>query len=114
MSEQETLDAIRRIKKTHENLVVFMGVLIGMILLIYFFTFAMFVDKASTVLVWFETITAIMMALMLVFLKKVGFFLTKLFLGRRPDCRALLATWVTADLALDDQALVKKALEKIN
>ena len=114
MSEQETLNALRRIKKTHENLVVTIGVLIGMTLLIYFFTFAMFVDKASTVLVWFETITAILMALMLVFLKKVGFFLTKLLLGRRPDCRAVLATLVAADLVLDEQALVEKALEKLN
>ena len=108
MSEQETLDAIRRIKKTHENLVVFIGVLIGMTLLIYFFTFAMFVDKASTVLVWFETITTILMALMLVFLKKVGFFLTRLLLGRRPDCRAVFTSIVAADLALDDQVIVDK------
>ncbi len=108
MSEQETLNAIRRIKKTHENLVVTIGVLIGMTLLIYFFTFAMFVDKASMVLVWFETITAILMALMLVFLKKVGFFLTKLLLGRRPDCRVVFTAIVAADLALDDQAIVEK------
>ena len=108
MSEQETLNAIRRIKKTHENLVVFIGVLIGMTLLIYFFTFAMFVDKASTVLVWFETITTILMAFMLVFLKRVGFFLTKLRLGRRPDCRAVFSAIVAADLALDEKALVEK------
>lgn len=108
MSEQEILNAVRRIKNTHENLVVTIGVLIGMTLLIYFFTFAMFVDKASTVLVWFETITAILMALMLVFLKKVGFFLTKLLLGRRSDCRAVFTTIVAADLALDDQTIVEK------
>ncbi len=114
MSEQETLNAIRRIKKTHENLVVFIGVLIGMTLLIYFFTFAMFVDKASTVLVWFETITTILMALMLVFLKKVGFFLTRLLLGRKPDCRSIFAVLKTADLALDEQVLVEKINEKLN
>jgi len=108
MSEQETLNAVRRIKKTHENLVVTIGVLIGMTLLVYFFTFAMFVDKASTVLIWFEVITAILMALMLVFLKKVGFFLTKLLLGRHPDCRTVLAVLVAADLALDEQVIVKK------
>ena len=108
MSEQETLDAIGRIKKTHENLVVTVGVLIGMTLLIYFFTFAMFVDKASTVLIWFEVITTILMALMLVYLKKVGFFLTRILLGRRPDCRAVLAVLKTADLALDEQAIVEK------
>jgi hypothetical protein len=108
MSEQETLNAVQRIKKTHENLVVFVGVLIGMILLVYFFTFAMLVDKGLTALIWFEIITTILMALMLVFLKKVGFFLTRLLLGRNPDCRAVLAVLKTADLALDDQEIVEK------
>ncbi len=111
MSEQETLSAIRRIKKTHENLVVTVGVLIGMTLLVYFFTFAMFVDKASTALIWFEIITTILMALILVFLKKVGFFLTKLLLGRRSDCRAVLAALVAADLALDEEVIMKKVAE---
>ena len=108
MSEQETLSAIRRIKNTHENLVVITGVLIGMILLVYFFTFAMFVDKASTGLIWFEIITAILMALMLVYLKKVGFFLTKILLGRRADYRPLFAKLIAADLALDEKAIVEK------
>jgi len=108
MSEQETLNAVRRIKNTHENLVVTVGVLIGMTLLVYFFTFAMFVDKASTALIWFEIITTILMALILVFLKKVGFFLTKLLLGRDSDCRAVLAVLVVADLALDEQEIIEK------
>jgi hypothetical protein len=112
MSEQETLNAIRRIKKTHENLVVTVGVLIGMTLLVYFFTFAMFVDKASTALIWFEMITTILMALVLVFLKKAGFFLTKVLLGRRSDCRTVLGMLVAADLALDEQALVEKIEKK--
>jgi len=112
MSEQETLNAIRRIKNTHENLIVTVGVLIGMTLLVYFFTFAMFVDKASTVLIWFEIITAILMALMLVFLKKVGFFLTKILLGRRSDCRVVFAAIVATDLVLDEQALVEKIEKK--
>ena len=108
MSKQETLYAIRRIKKTHENLVVVIGVLIGMLLLIYFFTFAMFVDKASTGWVWFQIITTILMALMLVFLKKVGFFLTRQLLGRKPDCRSIFAVLRTADLALDEQVIAEK------
>ena len=64
MSQQETLSAIRHIKKTHENIVVGIGILIGMVLLAYFFTFAMFVDRASTALSWFQIITTILMTFM--------------------------------------------------
>ena len=64
MSQQETLRAIRHIKKTHENIVVGIGILIGMVLLAYFFTFAMFVDRASTALSWFQIITTILMTFM--------------------------------------------------
>jgi hypothetical protein len=106
--QQETLSAIRCIKKTHENLVVGVGVSIGMILLVYFFTFAMFVDRASAALVWFQVITTILMAFMLVFIKKTSFFLTRLLLGRRPDCRHVFAVLEAADLVIDEDVLVAR------
>lgn len=97
MSEQEELSPLQRIKKSQENTVVALGVGIGFVLLLYFFSFAAMVDAGSAV-AWFQAITTALMAVMLVFLKRIAFFLTRLRLGRRPDFREILATLTLAEL----------------
>ncbi len=108
MSQQNTLNAIAQIRKTLENFMVVIGILIGTILLIYFFTYGALVDSPTSSLIWFEVVTSVLLVLVLVFLKRVCFFLTQLKLGRRAEYRALLARLQPEDLALDEQALVVK------
>ena len=108
MPQQDARNAIAQIKKTHENFMVSLGVLIGTILLVYFFTYGALVDSVTSSLIWFEVITSILMVLALVFLKRVCFFLTKLKLGRQAEYRAVFANIHINDLALDEQALAEK------
>lgn len=84
------------------------GILIGTILVIYFFTYGALVDSVTSSLIWFEVVTSILMVLVLLFLKRVCFFFTKLKLGRRPEYRMILANIQANDLALDEQTLVEK------
>ena len=97
MSKQDDFTPLQRIKKSQENTVVTLGVAIGFVLLLYFFSFAAMVDAGSAV-AWFQAITTALMAVMLVFLKRVAFFLTRLRLRRRPRYRALLANLTLAEL----------------
>ena len=96
--------AIRRIKKTHENFVVACGILIGTILGAYFFSFSQFIDKAPA-LAYFQFFTAILLVFGLVYIRRVAFFLTRLKLGRRPECKTLIAAISVQDLGKDEQTL---------
>lgn len=108
LSPQETQNAIAQIKKTHENFMVSLGVLIGTLLVVYFFTYGALVDSPTSSMIWFEVVTSILMVLALIFLKRVSFFLTRLKLGRRADCAAVLAQLTIADLARDEAVLASK------
>ena len=97
MSEQDEYTPIQRIKKSQENTVVALGVAIGFVLLLYFFSFAAMVD-AGNAMAWFQAITTALMAVMLVFLKHIAFWLTRLRLGRRAEFRDVFASLTPSDL----------------
>ena len=108
MPQQDTRSAIAQIKKTHENFMVSLGVLIGTILVVYFFTYGALVDSVTSSLIWFEVITSVMMLFVLLFLRRVCFFLTRIKLGRKTEYRTVFANIHAADLALDEQAIAEK------
>lgn len=108
MSQHDTLNAIQQIKKTLENFMVSIGILIGTILVIYFFTYGALVDSVTSSLIWFEVITSVLMVIVLLFLKRVCFFLTRLKLGRRAGYSAVFSKLVAADLSLDEEVLLVK------
>ena len=112
MSDQDKIAAIRRIKKTHENFVVFGGILIGVILSVYFFTLSESVDKAPSV-AYFQVISAILLVLALIYIRRVAFFLTRLLLGRKPVCKTLIGGIDVADLGEDEQVLLEIALKRL-
>ncbi len=98
MTEQDVNPQLQHIKRVHENLVVGLGVTIGVILVIYFFTFAAVVDSPRVGLLWFQAISTLIMLGILLSLKRVAFFLTRLWLGRRPAYRALFKDLTPKDL----------------
>jgi len=108
MPGQDTLSAIQQIKKTLENFMISIGILSGVILLVYFFTYGALVDAVGSSLIWFEVATSIMVLFVLLFLRRVCFFLTQLKLGRRADCSVVLKKLTLADLALDEKVLLAR------
>jgi len=91
-------EAIARIKKTQENIAVVIGTIFALTMCVYFFTYAMLVDKGISGGLWTMGISSIVMLLMLIKLKSVSFFLTRLWLGRRAELRDTFANLTAADL----------------
>ena len=112
MSDEQTLTAIHKIKKTHENLVVYGGIAMGFILGIYFFTFPQLIDRGATGLLWFQGVTTIMAGFGFVYLKKIAYAATKALLGRDPMRKQLMATLTPADLLKDDEKLIELIAQK--
>lgn len=98
MSEQQRQQAMERLKKVQENIAVGLGVIIGLTLSVYFFTYAMLVDKGLTGALWLQGISAIVMVLVLIYLRQVSFLLARLWLGRKAELRPLLNNITLGDL----------------
>jgi len=84
MSSNEQSEIIESIRKKQENIALVIGVTLAMTLSVYFFTYAMVTDKGLINLLWFMGISSIVIVLMLFRLQSVSFFVTRLWLGRRP------------------------------
>jgi F0F1-type ATP synthase assembly protein I len=98
MTEQNDTPILQKIKKTHERIAIIAGVIMGVMLSSYFFTFGMLIDRDATGALWFQIITSVLFIFGLIFLKRLAFFLTKLILGFKSDYREALTGMKVSDL----------------
>ncbi len=91
MNSSTQKELIIQLQNQHRSAKVTIGTTIGIILIIYFFTFAMLVDKFPPIFFIFEGVTAIIFALALFQLNRIAFAWVKFKAGKNPDKLALLA-----------------------
>ena len=101
------LQAIEHVKKTHANMVVALGISIGVILGIYFFTFPQFLDRAPSV-VTFQAISSLFLFAAFFFLKRIAFLLTRLRLVGKPECKIVLKAVSVADVDKEAEVILAK------
>lgn len=97
MTEIDQSVIIESIRKKQENIAVMIGVLFTLTLCVYFFTYAMLVDKGLSGALWVMGLSSIAMLLVLIKLKPVSFFFARLWLGRRPHYSNAFAVIAAAD-----------------
>lgn len=107
MSIHMSVEAIQKIKKTNENIMIFTGIGIGTILILYFVTFSMLIDKGSA-LFTVQAISSVVLIFILVYIKRFSFHATKVLLGRREPYKLILEKLTPTDLGLEDAALLEK------
>ena len=89
---------LKKIKKIHERIAIAAGVIMGLMLSSYFFTFGMMIDRNATGVIWFQVITTVLFIFGLIYLKRLAFFLTKLVLGFKGEYRQALQGMKVKDL----------------
>jgi len=97
MSENDQSIIIESIRKKQENIAVVIGVVFALTMCVYFFTYAMLVDKGLSGALWIMGISSVLMLLTLIKLKPVSFFFARLWLGRRPDYRDAFSVIAATD-----------------
>lgn len=98
MSSMNRIEAIAHIRKIQENVAVAIGTIFTLTLCTFFFTYAILVDKGLSGALWVMGLSSIAMLLMLIRLKSVSFFLTRLLIGRRANLRDTFATITVRDI----------------
>jgi len=88
---------IESINKKQENIAVVIGVVFALTMCVYFFTYAMLVDKGLSGGLWVMGLSSLAMLLVLIKLKPVSFFFARLWLGRRPNYSDAFAVIAATD-----------------
>jgi len=89
MSDNDHSNIIEVIRKKQENIALVIGVTLAMTLSVYFFTYAMVTDKGLSNVLWFMAVSSVVIVIILFRLQSVSFFITRLWLGRRPDYKGV-------------------------
>jgi len=97
MPEHDQAMIIESIRKKQENIAVMIGVVFALTMCVYFFTYAMLVDKGLSGALWIMGISSILMLLALIKLKPISFFFAKLWLGRKKDYRDAFSVIAATD-----------------
>jgi len=97
MSENDQSVIIESIRKKQDNIAVVIGVVFALTMCVYFFTYAMLVDKGLSGALWLMGISSIVMLLALIKLKPVSFFFARLWLGRKKDYRDAFSVIAATD-----------------
>ena len=83
MTTEDILNAIEQIQKSQTNLKIYTAVPMGIIMILYFFSFASLIDHGMMGALYVEIITTILFILALIYLNNVSFILVKLLYKSR-------------------------------
>jgi len=86
-----SLESIKEIQESQRNIKIVIGSVIGIILVLFFFTFASLVDKAPPIFFTIETIIAAIITPMLFMLNRVSFAVVKFRKSKQDALKATLA-----------------------
>jgi len=80
---QETLKAIESVQKTQRRIAVTTGVIMGVLMSVYFFSFATLIDHGMFGALLVEIITSVAFVFGFIFMNPLSFKLARFFLARR-------------------------------
>ena len=110
---QDEIQAISQIQKTQRRVAITIGIIMGVTMSIYFFTFAMLIDRGLTVVLWTEAVTTILFIAAYIFLNRISFRLTRLvYVGREPH-RTLCQRMKPSDINTSPETLMQTINQSI-
>ena len=86
-----TLEIIKKLQDSQKNIKIAIGSTIGVIFILFFFTFAMLVDKAPPIFFGIETVLVIILFPMLFMLNRISFAILKFRKGKKEEFKDVLA-----------------------
>jgi len=98
MTNENDSQTLQKIKKVHDRIVISVGMVMGIALSSYFFTFGMLIDRNATFMLWFQMITSVLFIFGLVYIKPLALLLAKILLSSDSDCRQMLKGMKVTDL----------------
>ncbi len=106
MSEQVNLEAITSLKEKYENIMVTMGISLGMGLMLSFFMYAQFIDRMPPIFIQVWLLVVGLMIAALCYIKRLSFKWLMKRHGKRAEFQPLLARIGATDIEKEAKVLL--------
>ena len=110
MANPEMIDTIESLQNSLSNIKVFTVVPMGVLMIVYFFSFATAIDRGMYGVLVFEIVTTILFVFAIIFINKFAFMLLKMRYKNKAPYNSVLAYVDYSDLAGKPEE-VSKAIE---
>jgi len=91
MNEAQLLETIKSLQESQKNIKITLGSIMGLILFVFFFTFALLLDKAPPLFFIIETIITIIIIPLFFILNKISFAILKIRKGKKEEFEKIIA-----------------------
>jgi len=99
------IESLESLQHSYSNIKIFTAVPMGVLMILYFFSFAMLIDKGMKGALMFEIVTSILFVLYFVYINRAAFIILK-FLNRKKTVYSdLLSLMTVSELAMKPDAL---------
>ena len=102
------LEVIQKIQQTQNNVKIFTAVPMGVLMILYFFSYATLIDHGLTGFLFFEIISSILFILALIFLNPLSFFVVRLIYGNRKDYKAIMGKLSAENIVKPAEVLLQE------
>ena len=107
-ADQSALQAIQRLHKIQNTIGTTLAITMGTLMVIYFFTFALLIDKGYHAALLVEFITSILFIIAFFFLNHLSFRVIRLIYRRRQPYADLLRHLAPRDAGLPPQQVLER------
>lgn len=108
MSGDSLQENIKKIQNTQNNIKIFTAVPMGILMLLYFFSYATLIDHGYGKLVMVEIITSILFVLAFIFLNSWSFQVVKFFYKNRAQYREIMQQLTPDNITKPAEQLCKE------
>jgi len=99
VSEPDMIEAIESLQNTHNNIKVFTVVPMGVLMILYFFSYATLIDHGMYGMLGFEIISTILFFAAIIFINRFSFVILKMRYKNKPPYADMLRYLNYADMA---------------
>ncbi|MGD8558509.1 MAG: hypothetical protein PVG89_11150 [Gammaproteobacteria bacterium] len=101
MANPDIIEAIETLQQSQSNIKVFTAIPMGVLMILYFFSFATLIDRGMYAMLAFEIVTTVLFVAALIYLNRVSFVLLKMRYKNKPPYKEVLSCVSYTELAQD-------------
>lgn len=87
---KDTVETIEALQNTHNNIKVFTAIPMGVLMILYFFSYATLIDHGMYGVLGFEIVTTVVFVMSLIYINRLSFFLLKIRYRNKPPYQDIL------------------------
>ena len=101
----QNIELIERLQQSYSNVKVYTAVPMGVLMILYFFSYAMLIDRGMNGTVIFEIVTSILFVLYFFKINQAAFVILKFIHRKKAQLSDMLSLMNASDLAMEAGAL---------